>query len=201
MGIHILAVASPGPAFVATLRISMQQRRPVAISHALGIGTAAMVWATSAVFGVQIILSKAAWLYRAMEFCGGAYLLYIGVQSWRHAHSVVPGEDSGPLASQLSLAGAFLRGFSTNLSNPKVIVFFASIFAAVLNPAWPNWLRGIVLFVIFLDETGYYVALTLLLSTQKAQAAYRQGKVMIERTAGAAMCGFGGKLLYSAVRR
>jgi threonine/homoserine/homoserine lactone efflux protein len=103
--------------------------------------------------------------------------------------------------SHLSLSGAFLRGFSTNLSNPKVIVFFASIFAAVLNPAWPNWLRGIVLFIIFVDETGYYILLTLLLSTRKAQAAYRRGKVVIERTAGTAMFGFGGKLLYSAVRR
>ncbi|QEE29805.1 hypothetical protein FTW19_18535 [Terriglobus albidus] len=199
-GVHLLAVASPGPAFVATMRVSMQHRRPVAAAHGFGLGFAAFLWGAAAVFGVQIILAKAEWLYRIMQFAGGIYLCYIGVQSWRHAKSKT---SNGAIsaAPDMSAGTAFLRGLTLNLANPKVIVFFASIFTAVLQPSWPLWLRGIVLAIVFVDEAGYYIGLSLLLSTQKAQAAYRRAKTGIERTAGTAMFMFGGKLIYSATSK
>ncbi|WP_263408608.1 LysE family translocator [Terriglobus tenax] len=200
-GIHLLAVASPGPAFVATMRISMQHRRKVAVTHSLGLGCAAFLWALAAVFGVQVVLAKAEWLYRILQFGGGAYLCYIGIQSWRHARSAGPRAVTNAEAPSMSAAAAFFRGFMLNLTNPKVIVFFASIFTAVLQPSWPLWIRGVVLAIVFVDEAGYFIVLALLLSTQKAQAAYRRAKTVIERTAGAVMFTFGGKLIYSATSR
>jgi threonine efflux protein len=159
-----------------------------------------VIWAVAAVFGVQIVLMKAEWLYRAMQFGGGCYLAYIGVQSWRHAKDAPP-EGSAIAEKPVTVARAFLQGLVTNLSNPKVIVFFASIFTAVLDPKWPGWLRGVVLAVVFVDEVAYYSGLALLLSTTKARAGYRRAKTAIERTAGGAMLGFGGKLIYGSLRR
>jgi threonine efflux protein len=96
-GIHLIAVASPGPAFVATIQISVRQSRRNALLHSLGLGLAVFAWAAGALVGLQALMLHVAWLYRALQFVGGVYLVYIGVQSWLHAKD--------PIA-----AGGFVEG-------------------------------------------------------------------------------------------
>ena len=86
----------------------------MAAAHGFGLGFAAFLWGAAAVFGVQIILAKAEWLYRIMQFAGGIYLCYIGVQSWRHAKSKT---SNGAIsaAPDMSVGAAFLQGSSVRI--------------------------------------------------------------------------------------
>ena len=138
------------------------------------------------------------WLYRALQLVGGLYLLYVGLQAWRHASDpiLLPHLPS----HQLTGTEAFRRGFATNIANPKVMVFFASIFAALLNSQWPFWVRLLMLSIIAFNETGWYALLALLLSTTRAQSIYRRAKVGIDRVAGSCMVLFGGKLIWNAAK-
>ncbi len=198
MGVHLLAVASPGPAFVATVQLSVQHSRRVGLLHALGLGVAATIWAIAALVGLQALMDRIVWLYRSLQVVGGLYLLYIGVQSCRHAKDPAP--ETGGSTKALTNAQAFLRGLTLNISNPKVMVFFASIFAAVLDPAWPAWVRLAVPAVILVDETLWYAMLTLLLSTPRSQSTYRRAKRWIDRFAGCFLLLFGEKLVWSGVK-
>jgi threonine efflux protein len=78
------------------------------------------------------------------------------------------------------------------------MVFFASIFSAVLNPAWPVWVRVMALVAVFMNETVWNGALAILLSTNQAQTAYLRAKAGIDRTAGSFMMLFGGRLIWGA---
>jgi threonine efflux protein len=198
IGIHLLAVASPGPAFIATMRISAGGSRRSAVFHALGLAFAAFTWAVGAMAGLQALMVKAAWLYRLVELAGGLYLSYIGIQSWRN--SKTPLAVSVSNGSHLSAWQAFRRGYLLNIANPKVVVFFASILAAVLPPAMPLWFKLTTLLVIGIDEGLLYTLLALLFSTPPAQTAYRKAKRTIDRIVGSAMLLFGGKLCWNAVR-
>jgi threonine/homoserine/homoserine lactone efflux protein len=198
VGIHLLAVASPGPAFVATLRVAAGGPRRSAVLHAMGLALGAFTWAVGAMAGLQAVMVKAVWLYRFVELAGGLYLVYIGIQGWRHADSPLPTADSG--AEVLSAWDAVRRGYLLNIANPKVVVFFASIFAAMLPPAMPLWVKLVTLIVIAFDEGLWYSMLALLFSTPRAQTVYRSAKRTIDRVAGSFMLVFGGKLSWNAVR-
>ncbi len=198
IGIHLLAVASPGPAFVATLRVAVSDSRRASVMHAVGLALAAYTWAVAAMAGMQALLAQAVWLYRIVEFGGGLYLVYIGIQGWRHAGAPMPVASFE--ATGLSALQALRRGYALNIANPKVIVFFASIFAAMLPPVMPLWFKLLVLIIVGIDEGLWYTLLALAFSTKPAQATYRRAKGSIDRTAGSVMLLFGGKLCWNALR-
>ncbi len=194
MGVRLLAVASPSPAFVATVQLSVQHSRRVGVLHALGLGVAATIWAIAALVGLEALFVRLTWLYKLLQFGGGTYLLYMGVQSWRRAKDAGP-ETSGS-TGKLTGAEAFRRGLALNISNPKVMVFFASIFAAVLDPAWPGWIRMSLPGIILVNETLWYAMLTVVLSTVRSQTAYRRAKKWIDRAAGTFLVVFGCRLVW-----
>ena len=81
------------------------------------------------------------------------------------------------------------------------IVFFASIFSAVLKPGIPFWARLVAIAIVFLNETLWDGGLGLLLSTAHAQRVYARAKANIDRTAGVVMSLFGLRLIWEAIGR
>src|SRR5690348_13872716 len=140
--VHLVAVASPGAAFLNVSRHSLRYNRRSALACAGGTAAASIFWAVAATFGLAALLSQAAWLYQTLKLIGGCYLIWLGIQSWRQAGSPVPEEldkaepDYPPLT-------AVWQGFSANLANPKIVVFFSSIFVSFLDPTRPGCFRGV----------------------------------------------------------
>lgn len=94
----------------------------------LGVTLGVAIWAAVALLGLNLLLAKMAWLRRSL-LLAGLYLLWMGWQllrSARHQHRHPPVSGVEP---QLARRGhTFLRGLLTNLSNPKVVIYFGSIF-------------------------------------------------------------------------
>jgi len=200
-GVHLLAVASPGPAFVSIVQTSTSNPRRITIVHVLGLGAAIFLWATAAVFGMQALLARVAWLYRFLEVGGGLYLLYIGIQSILHARDKLITDVDSNRTTLLTPFQAFRRGFTTNFANPKMMVFFASIFSAVLKPGAPFSVRLVAIVIVFLNETLWDGGLGLLLSTAHFQRVYARARAGIDRTAGVVMSLFGLRLIWEAMDR
>ena len=193
---HALAVMSPGPSFVLVARRAAMSRRH-GIVVALGMGAGALVWATAAVFGVHAILKHTPWLYRAMQVAGGLFLIYLAIQLWRHARAALPAVAAGAGTSQPGKSGlsAFALGLATQLSNPKVVVFFSSIFAALLPSQMPTWAIGLMLFLVFVVDAGWYMCVALAFSNPSARALYGRCKVVADRVTGGVLGLLGLKLL------
>jgi threonine/homoserine/homoserine lactone efflux protein len=198
MGVHMLAVASPGPGFISVIQTAVRNPRRIMFMHVFGLGLASAVWACSAIFGLQAIMAKMAGLYRAMQLAGGLYLMWIGFKSWRYANVPLPPPAGG--GTELTVPQAIWRGFSTNIANPKVMVFYISIFTAVLRPNMPGWVRALAVCITIFDNMALYGTLGSLIGTPKAQACYLRMKSRIDRAAGTVMLGFGAKLVWSARR-
>jgi threonine efflux protein len=193
--VQLLAAMSPGPAFLVVTRISVGESRRAALAAALGVTTATLIWAVAATLGMHVLLAEAAWLYDVLKLIGGGYLVWLAVQAWRHADK--------PLAAANGLAGmsawqAWRLGFSTNLANPKVIVFFGSIFVTLFTPETPSWVRGAALVIVAANEIGWYAVVALLFSSRAAQAGYRRAKRWIDRVTGAVLMVFGLRLIFGA---
>jgi threonine efflux protein len=193
--VQLMAAMSPGPAFLVVTRISVGESRRAALGAAFGVATAALLWAVAATLGMHVLLAEAAWLYGALKLVGGLYLVWLGIQAWRHVAQPSVATE-GVVA--MNAWEAWRLGFSTNLANPKVIVFFGSIFVTLFTPETPSWVRGAALIVVAVNESGWYATVALLFSSRPAQAAYRRANRWIDRATGAVMMIFGLRLIVSA---
>jgi RhtB (resistance to homoserine/threonine) family protein len=137
-GIHLLAVASPGPDFAIVLRQSLRFGSKTGRETAIGVGTGILIHATYSVLGFGLLISKYEWLYNGMRFLAAGYLLFLAYQGFRAKR--VEYEAVQSEKREISFKKAFSKGFLVNAFNPKVTLFFLSIYTAVVSESTPfSW--------------------------------------------------------------
>ena len=193
--VHLLVVASPGPAFLAVSRTAISSSRAAGVVAASGMATGALIWAIATLFGLHILFAKAPWLYDAMRLGGAAYLIYLGVgmlrSAWRGER--MASHEVAPTAGHRT----FLRSLGVQLSNPKAAVFFGSIFVALLPATAPLWVKGGALAILGVNEFGFYALVAVVLSTPRAQRIYGNAKRGLDALFGGFLTVLGLKLALS----
>lgn len=147
-GVHLAAVATPGPDFAVVLRQSITRGRPAAIASSLGIGTGISIHVGYSLLGVGLLIARSELWFDVVKFLGAGYLAWIGV----HALAARPfgaaaGSDPGQPLAPNSLPppdsrGAFATGLFVNLLNPKVALFFIALFSVGIDPKTPRLVRA-----------------------------------------------------------
>jgi threonine/homoserine/homoserine lactone efflux protein len=198
LGALAVGVVSPGPSFVLVARISVAGSRRDGVAAALGMGGGGVIFASLALMGLQAVLISLPWLYTGVRLVGGIYLVYLAIMLWRGAPEPIALPDAG---APVAAAGrSFWLGLSTQLSNPKTTIVYASVFAALMPADVPRWLFAVLPPLIFMLEAGWYAIVALVFSTARPRAAYLRAKVWIDRVAGAVIGALGARLLYDAAR-
>lgn len=195
LAVHTVAMVSPGPNFLIVTQTAVSRSRREGVFAALGIVAAGVVWPSAALLGVELIFTATPWLYWSIKLFGGAYLIYVGIKSWRQA-GCVPA-DSGDGAAGVSAWRAFRLGFITNVANPKAAIFFGSIFAAVLPPQLPLWMHAAVIAVVLGNALWWYTGLALFFSTPRAQRGYLKAKRTLDYLTGGFFIFVGVRLMLS----
>ena len=192
--VHLLVVASPGPAFLAVSRTAISSSRAAGIAAAAGLATGALIWAVATMFGLDVLFARAPWLYDAMRLGGAAYLIYLGLgmlrSAWRGER--MHGDAAGPAGNR-----AFLRSLGVQLSNPKAAVFFGSIFVTLLPAAAPLWVKCGALAILGINELGFYGLVAVVLSAPRAQRIYGNAKRALDALFGGFLTALGVKLALS----
>jgi threonine/homoserine/homoserine lactone efflux protein len=190
--VHLLAAMSPGPSFITVSRTSLASGRLAGLASALACGLGVLPWTIGAILGIVTVFNQAPWLYAALKAAGGLYLLYLAVTVWRHAAS--PIEFAYGIPRQ-TLSQAFGQTFLTQISNPKVAVFFSAIFVSVLPPDPPLWMVGAILFIVFVNEAAWYSIVAVGLSATRPRALYLRLKSVLDHVMGVLLGVLGVKLL------
>jgi len=194
--LNLMGAMSPGPAVMLVSRTAASSKRDVALSMASGVILGSVIWATAAVLGLQLLLTKAAAIYRLIEIAGGIYLCFIGTQVFRHASAPMPQVQE----LRADRVAAFRKGLLLNLSNPKVVVFFGTVFAALFNPRTPSSERWLAIVIVFFDETLWYVTLATAFGSGPVRRIYAKIKTPAERIFGGLLGFFGARLAWSGAR-
>jgi threonine/homoserine/homoserine lactone efflux protein len=189
-------VVSPGPSFIMVARAAVSSSRSQALGAALGMGAGGFLFAGLALLGLQGVFLAIPSLYVALKVLGGLYLCYIGFLIFRSARQPLSIQAEGQ--RQVDSKRSFWLGLSTQLSNPKTAIVYASVFAAFLPEKFSVGFASILLFLVFLIETIWYAMVALVLSSAAPQKMYLACKLWIDRTAGVVMLGLGLRLVASA---
>jgi threonine/homoserine/homoserine lactone efflux protein len=187
---QMVAVISPGPSFLITARTAVARSRVDGVKVALGLGAGTIIWAGAALFGLNALFHAVPLLFMGMKLVGALFLLWIAFQIFRHANT--PLDIEGEAAT----GNPFWRGFLVQIGNPKVMVFFGSIFIAMLPADPPNWMLWTLLAIVTLNEVWWYSVVALFFGAGPVRMFYLRAKAWIDRVTGAFLGVVGLRLLW-----
>ena len=140
----VIAV-SPGSGAVLSMShgLSYGVRRTTATIVGLQLGLAVILLAAG--LGVGAVLTASASAFLVVKVVGACYLLWLGWRQWRAPVAKIEGGATQAAEPDLTAPQRVLRGFLTNVTNPKGIVFMAAVLPQFIQPTRPLWLQLLVL--------------------------------------------------------
>jgi threonine efflux protein len=191
--VQMLAVISPGPSFLITARTAVAKSRFDGFKVALGLAAGTVVWSSLALLGLNAVFHALPAVFIAMKIVGALFILWIAYQIFRHAAEPVEiGGENG------TASNPFLKGFTTQMSNPKAAVFFGSIFIAMLPNVIPLWMTLALIALVTFNEIWWYTIVALFFGAGPVRRFYILAKVWIDRVTGLFLGGLGLRLLWGA---
>ena len=197
--VHLFALMRPGPDFFFVSQTAASRSRREAMMGVVGISLGIVVWAGVALMGLHLILQKMAWLHQVIMVGGGIYLCWMGWQLLRSARSQNAQSTPAPeVKVALPKPGrSFIRGFLTNLSNPKAVIYFGSVFSLFVGDdvgAGARW----GLFLLIIAETFVWFSLVAVVFALPAmRRGYQRLAKWIDGLAGVLFTGFGLHLIFT----
>jgi threonine/homoserine/homoserine lactone efflux protein len=190
----LVVIVTPGQDMVLVMSRSLGQGPRAGIATAAGVSVGLLGHTVLATLGLGAVLRASELLFTGLKFVGAAYLVYLGVRLLRQSAAGLELQ----LASTRSLRRLFVEGALSNLSNPKVALFyFAFLPQFVLAPGENPTLSLLVLGVAFAVLTffikgpvGYFAGI--LSAWLRARPAALAG---IYRTSAAVLIGLAVRLV------
>ena len=127
LGVLVLLTVSPGADIALVAKVTIERGRRAAFVTTLGICTGLLVHATASALGLSVVLATSAEAFSLVKLAGAAYLAYLGLVSLWAAIARRPHEQRLRGSAPLVPIRAFRQGLLSNLGNPKIAVFFASL--------------------------------------------------------------------------
>ena len=193
LAIWLLAIVSPGPAFLVVSQAAIGRSRPTAFGVALGISVGTTIYAALTLWGFTAVVAQVAWLGTALRILGAVYLIYIGLMLFQGAGAEAA-QDAATEAGRDDARSGFSLGMVTALTNPKAIAFYLSLFAVALPPNMPDVAKVALLAAGFGLEIGWYTLVAFALSAGWPRRLYARAKRTIDRVLGAALLLLGVRL-------
>lgn len=193
-----IALMLPGPDFFFTSQIAISRSRKEAMMGVLGITTGVLFWAGITLTGLHLLLQKMVWIQKVIAIGGGIYLLWMGLQlfrsAWRH-HKNNDIKQSNAVDLPTKIGASFIKGLLTNLSNPKAIIYFGSIFSLSIGDNISALGRlGLLLLISFETLVWFTFVVTIFCKPWIRNKYYRCAK-WIDALAGTTFTAFGLHLL------
>jgi RhtB (resistance to homoserine/threonine) family protein len=184
---------TPGMDTMLVLRTAAVEGSRRAVSALLGICCGLLIWGLAVALGVGALMAVSSFAYTVLRWVGAAYLVWLGLTLLRHSHQT-PLIDSAPLANGGSPKW-FTRGLMTNLTNPKVGVFYVTFLPQFVPPGVPVAPFIVLLAAIHIAE-GILWLMLLIYATRSTARLLRRPAVTraLDRFTGAILVGVGLRL-------
>ncbi|RZJ13221.1 MAG: lysine transporter LysE [Haliea sp.] len=193
--LHWAVLLIPGFNFVLIGQLAAGGSRRAAFAAVVGMTTATLIWAVLAVAGVGAVFAAQPALRLLAQFAGGLYLLYLAVQLFRSG-----GVAADPVAGGMGPRAAFRAGFLTSALNPKIALFYGSVFATAF-PAQPSlWHIAAAVALVYANSWVWHGLLAFVLSRPRIQRAYLRHFQLLTRCSALLVGGFGVRLIAAAIQ-
>lgn len=125
-----LVIVIPGPSVLFVIGRALAHGRRTAVATALGNVAGSYLMIVAVAFGLGSLVERSAAVFMAVKLAGAAYLVFLGVQAFRHRKEMkaeaIRAAGTGA-KSPRGDARTVLDGVLVGLTNPKGIVFAAAV--------------------------------------------------------------------------
>ena len=138
----VILSLSPGPGVFSSISSGLHHGFRLGVWNGVGMQVANMILVAIVSLGLGALLLASETLFATVKWIGVAYLVYLGIATWRAPAKgfVDEGDDHAHTPREV-----FMRGFWVNLTNPKGIIFFAAILPQFIDVARPQALQYAIL--------------------------------------------------------
>jgi len=187
---HFMALLSPGPDFFLILQTALRMHLRYAFAVCVGIAAANGVYLIIAVTSLEVVREMTNLMF-ILKYCGGAYLLYIGIMMLRAPIRPLDDCNKKNILFIESIKRQFSMGFMSAILNPKNAIFYLSLFTVMVSSEtsifvrtlYACWMTGIVLI--------WDMGVAVLLGNQKIKQWLGRWIFGIEKLSGAMLALFG----------
>jgi threonine/homoserine/homoserine lactone efflux protein len=183
--------ASPGPDFFLIMRHSLNGGRFMGYVTLAGNRLSLCLHMAFAVLGLSIILQQSNALLVAVRLLGAAYLTYLGARNLRERFRGARRAAVAPAAGASTPALAFRSGFLNNLLNPKVSLFFLSLFPQFTSPDLLTHSPLTVAAAFFAGNTSWWIPLVFVAGMSRLRAGMLRFQQGLDIVFGILFIGYG----------
>ncbi len=190
--IHLLAVMSPGPDFIMTIKNSLTYSRKTGIWTAVGLSMGIATHIIYCIAGLAVIISKSILLFNTIKYLGAAYLVYIGIKAVLSKTSDIKITEQEK-KSEISPFSAIKIGFLTNILNPKATLFFLSLFTFVVSPEAPAYMLLTLSAIMIVNTALWFMLVAIFFTQKKVRSVFNRFQGIFNKT-------FGGILIILGIK-
>lgn len=189
LGFAIVLVLLPGPDFAVVTKNALVGGRRRGLACALGVACSNATQGTLAAAGLGVVIVRVQPLFETIKWAGIAYLGYLAISALRSAvrgeylDTATPGRGTG-----------WAQGYLSNITNPKVLVFYLAVLPQFLGPHSPILILLVYALSHAVLSLTYLAILVSLLQHARAVLMRRRVRRALDIATGTALLSFGARL-------
>ncbi len=155
LGLYVVAslalIVTPGQDMIYVITRSLAQGRFAGVCSAIGVILGILVHTALAALGVGAILHASESLFFGLKLVGAIYLVYLGMRLILSRAGAGAIEGRGPALSPWALVR---QGVLSNVTNPKIVLFFFAFLPQFVDPASAHPTRDLVFLGVLYAALG-----------------------------------------------
>lgn len=160
--ICLMGAMSPGPSLLVILACMREGGKASGFMASVGHGIGVSLYALASATGLGLLLLASPVALGVLQFLGACFLFYIG---WKLFSSALRPASLDTDTKALPLGHMFRDGFLIAIFNPKIAIFFLSVFSQFLSPGQSSLVHVQMALVAGTIDTLVYVGIVLLASS------------------------------------
>ncbi|MCA8427687.1 LysE family translocator [Burkholderia seminalis] len=192
----LLVIVTPGQDMVLVMSRTLSGGTRAGLVTAAGVSVGLLVHTMLATLGLGALLQASEWLFAALKVIGALYLLYLGITLLRSSGELSLASSSGG-GAQVSRLRTFAQGALSNVSNPKVALFYLAFLPQFVPAGTAHPMRSLfVLGATFAGLTFLVKGPVALFAGLLSASIRRNPRILtrLHRVSGVVLLGLGVKL-------
>jgi threonine/homoserine/homoserine lactone efflux protein len=141
VSVVLAIIVTPGPSAILCMSHGATHGALRTTATIAGGMCASLTLMLLSALGLGAVIAASDTLFHAIKYIGAAYLVYLGVSTWRappQEFGSMPGAQAAARGNRPAVASTlFRKGFMVGIGNPKDLLFFSALFPQFINPGQP----------------------------------------------------------------
>lgn len=183
--LHFFAQLSPGPDVLLVAKSSASTTRQNTLKIVLGISIGIVVWVLLTLMGFTVLIEQWPWIQQILMLIGGLFLAKMGYAMLKGGILTLKQETTLQGVIEQSPKNYFMLGLLTNLSNPKTLIYFSSVFSLALSSSASTHLKTQLAIIIPIQTFLVFTVFMFIMSMPKVKNIYQKSGSYIDIISGA----------------